>query len=67
MTKSIDDAREMVTLVGNHWSVSAGDALAKGVPDPSLVTSIRLESGANVPAIDSMGRPGVVIGRFFMY
>ena len=32
-----------------------------------LVQSIRLESGADIPAIDSMGRPGVTIGRFFMY
>ena len=43
-----------------------GDALATGVPDPSLVSAIRLESGAGVPSIDAMGQPGFAIGRFFM-
>jgi hypothetical protein len=65
MTRSVEEARGIVTLEGNQERVSQ-IRLRRCVPDPDGETAVGLEGRANVPTIESVWGPRFAVGRFFV-
>ena len=40
-------------------SKGVSDAIGLGAPDPCAIAPVRVEGGANVPTINTMGRPSL--------
>ena len=47
-------------------SKGVSDAIGLGAPDPCAIAPVRVEGGANVPTIDTMGCPSLAAVWFFV-